>query len=309
MKHKGVSPINLSSLEQASTSTLEKRIHSESATMTPKSLQIAAYVMENPQKAVFMTTRQLASAAKVSEATVVRFVRQLGYQSYAVFIRQLRDHIDSTLTLMDRGRIAKTSSEKHQTPLSRVVAEEIENLSMLLNHIDMDVAEKVVDSLHHAHRIIVVGSRLSYSLACYLGWTLTKVRTDILIRSGSDRSTIDWMAIAPEKTVVVMVAMSRYPNELIRIGKMARRLGHDLIVLADGNNCPLIQFSTHALVSPLQSIPFLGSITSLSCLINYLVHALADKQGEALVKHQERLEQVYLENDILFNLDPRTPNT
>ena len=59
----------------------------------------------------------------------------------------------------------------------------------------------------------------------------------------------------------------------------------------------------------MQSIPFLGSITSLSCLINYLVHALADKQGEALVKHQERLEQVYLENDILFNFDPRTPLT
>ena len=208
MKHKGVCPISLSTLEKPIPSTLEKRIHSESATMTPKSRQIATYVMKNPQKAVFMTTRQLASAAEVSEATVVRFVRQLGYQSYAVFIRQLRDHIDSSLTLMDRSQIAKSARENHQTPLSRVVAEEIENLSMLLNHIDMEVAEKVVDALYHAHRIIVVGSRLSYSLACYLGWTLTKVRTDILIRSGSDRSTIDWMAIAPKNTVVVVVAMS-----------------------------------------------------------------------------------------------------
>ena len=308
MKHKGVCPINLSTPDKTSPSTLEKRIRDEAAAMTPKSRQIATYIMENPQKAVFMTTRQLASAAEVSEATVVRFVRQLGYQSYAVFIRQLRDHIDFSLTLMDRSQIAKSDRTDNQTPLSRVVAEEIENLSLLLDHIDMEAAEKVVETLHQAHRIIVVGSRLSYSLACYLGWTLTKVRTDILIRSGSDRSTIDWMAIAPENTVVVVVAMSRYPNELIRIGKMARRLGHDLIVLADGTACPLIQFSTHALVAPLQSIPFLGSITSLSCLINYLVHALADKQGEALEKHQKRLEQVYLENDILFNLDPRTPH-
>lgn len=274
--------------------------------MTPKGRQIAAYVMEFPQKAVFMTTRQLAAAAGVSEATVVRFVRQLGYQSYAVFIRHLRDHIDAGLTLLDRGRMAHKMSGSGETPLSRVVAEEMENLSLLLGHIDIKTADQVIEALNAAHRVIVVGSRLSYSLACYLGWTLTKVRADVLIRSGSDRSTIDWMAIAPENTVVVVVAMSRYPNELIRIGKMARRLEHDLIVLADSSACPLIQFANISLVAPMHSIPFLGSITALSCLINYLVHALAERRGEALMKHQERLEQAYLENDILFNIESRT---
>jgi hypothetical protein len=36
-------------------------------------------------------------------------------------------------------------------------------------------------------------------------------------------------------------------------------------------------------------------------LINYLVHTLAADMGAELKKHQEKLEQAYLENDILFN--------
>jgi hypothetical protein len=48
----------------------------------------------------------------------------------------------------------------------------------------------------------------------------------------------------------------------------------------------------------------------MSCLINYLVHELASRQGEALKDHQAKLEQSYWENDVLFNMkdiNTRTP--
>ncbi len=282
--------------------TLEKVIKATSPQMTPKNKIIADYVLDNPQKAVFMTTRQLAAASGVSEATIVRFVRQLGYESYAVFIKQLRDHIDTGLTLLERSRITIESKDGEHNAFTRVVEQEIENLSFLAKNLDMDEADKIIEHLSDASRVLVIGSRLSYSLANYMGWTMTKIRQDVTILKGSDRTAIDWLAIAPENTVVVIVATSRYPNELIRIGKMARRQGHPLIVLTDSSSCPLLQFSTHALTAPMLSIPFLGSITSLACLINYLVHALAELRGEELNKHQEKLEQAYLENDILFNL-------
>ncbi|GAB6144963.1 MurR/RpiR family transcriptional regulator [Desulfocicer niacini] len=285
--------------------TLEKVIKRTTPHMTPKNKIIADYVMENPQQAVFMTTRQLASASGVSEATVVRFVRQLGFESYAVFIKQLRNHIDTGLTLMERSRITIKAKNGEQNAFTRLVAQEIENLSFLGKNMDMDEADKIITRLSEACRVLVIGSRLSYSLANYMGWTMTKVRQDITILKGSDRTTIDWLAIAPENTVVVIVATSRYPNELIRVGKMVRRQGHSLILLTDSSSCPLLQFSDHSLIAPMLTIPFLGSITSLSCLINYLVHALAKKRGDDLNEHQEKLEQAYLENDILFNLETR----
>ena len=40
----------------------------------------------------------------------------------------------------------------------------------------------------------------------------------------------------------------------------------------------------------------------MSCIINYLVLELVNRQDPKLEEHQEKLEQMYMENDILFNM-------
>jgi DNA-binding MurR/RpiR family transcriptional regulator len=107
---------------------------------------------------------------------------------------------------------------------------------------------------------------------------------------------------APEDTLVVIIATSRYPNELIKLAKVARRLGHRLLVIADSVLCPLNQFAHLQLVAPTINIPFIGSPTSIFSLINYLVLEIAARNGHQLMEHQETLEQIYRENDVLFNL-------
>ena len=104
------------------------------------------------------------------------------------------------------------------------------------------------------------------------------------------------------RCISVIIATSRYPNELIRLGKLAKRLGHTLVVIADSAACPVLQFADHSIVAASKHIPYLGSPTPMSCLINFLVHELASRQGDALKDHQAMLEQSYWENDVLFNM-------
>lgn len=85
------------------------------------------------------------------------------------------------------------------------------------------------------------------------------------------------------------------------MGKLVNRRKLKLILLTDSPSCPLVQFSDHVLIAPSKTIPFLGNPAALVSLINYLVHTLAADMGKGLKKHQEKLEQAYLENDILFN--------
>jgi DNA-binding MurR/RpiR family transcriptional regulator len=101
--------------------------------------------------------------------------------------------------------------------------------------------------------------------------------------------------------VVVVIATSRYPNELVRLGKIPRRQGLSQVLITDSAACPLAQFSDHVLITPQKSIPFLGTPVSMISLIHYLLHTLASDMGENLKQHQEKLDQAYLENDIWFN--------
>ncbi len=277
--------------------------------LTPKGRILGEYIISQPRKAVFMTTKELAEACEVSEATVVRFVAGIGYDRYSDFQQALRDFVDTELTLLDRLDIADMKAPG-AVRFRRTVAEEIDNLQQLYHSLDVETMAAVVDVLDRRVPIHVIGSRLSYTLAYYMGWAMTKVRENIHILKGSDRTTIDWLTIAPADSVVVIIATSRYPNELIRLGKLVKRLGQILVVITDSATCPVLQFADHQLIAASKLIPFLGSPTPISCLINYLVHELASRQGDALKAHQARLEQSYWENDVLFNmkdLDGRTP--
>jgi len=283
------------------TTSLNNTIKKRYPELTAKGKQLAEFAVSNPEKAVFMTTRKLAAAVGVSEATVIRFVRQLGYASYAMFIEALKKLIDTELTLIDRSRLAGTVVHSDDAELERITNQDIENIRAMIKSIDLSEVKKIRKLLKESEAVHIIGSRLSYAPAHYMGWTMAKLRKNVNIFSGSDRTTIDRLVFASKKSAVVVIATSRYPNELIRMGKLVKRRKLKLILLTDSPSCPLVQFSDHVLIAPLKTIPFLGNPAALISLINYLVHTLAADMGKGLKNHQEKLEQAYLENDILFN--------
>ncbi len=269
--------------------------------LTPKGRILADFIIQHPRKAVFMTTKELAEACRVSEATVVRFVSQLDFDGYADFLQALRDFVDTGLSLPDRVGLPGMNGPG-PARLQHVLLEEMSNLRQLYETLDMEALAGLVTRLRESPAVYVIGSRISFAFAYYLGWSLTKVRKGVHILKGSDSAAIDWLTNAPEKSLVVLFAVSRYPNELIRMGKVARRLGHTLIVITDSTLCPLIPFAHGSLVAPSKSIPLIGYPMAIACIINYLILELATLKNERLKTHQEQLEQVYRENDILFSM-------
>lgn len=278
-----------------------QRILSRMETLTPKGRRLGEFILQTPRKAVFMTTKELAESCGVSEATVVRFVGQLGFAGYGEFLQALRDYVDTALSLPERAGL-RGGNGPGPARLQHVLLEEMGNLRALYETLDMEALARLVELLRTAGAVYVVGSRISYTFAYYLGWSLTKVRPGVHLLQGSDSAAIDWLTNAPEKSLVVLFAVARYPNELIRLAKVVRRLNHTLWVVTDSGLCPLIPFAHGNLVVPSKSIPLIGYPTAPACLINYLILELATVKDEALKAHQERLEQVYRENDILFSM-------
>ena len=279
---------------------LMERIVDSRETLTPKDGVLGDFVLENPRKVVFMTSKELAAACQVSEATVVRFVAQLQYGSFSEFIQALRDLADTELTLLDRFSMMEANGAKPDR-FRKLVLTEIDNLRTLFESIEMETTDRVLSLIQEAPAVYVIGSRLSHALSYYLGWALTKVRPHISILKGSDSTTVDWLTIAPAGSLAVIIATSRYPNELIRMGKLVRRLGLTLVTITDSAVCPLIQFAHESLVAPSKSIPVIGNPMAISCLLNYLVLELMQRYGEETKKHQGILERSYLENDVMFN--------
>jgi DNA-binding MurR/RpiR family transcriptional regulator len=280
--------------------SLVERITAQRPSLTPRARTLADFILHHSRKVVFMTIRQLAAGCEVSESSVVRFIGRMGYKGYPEFIQSLRDAVDTNLTLLDRVELAGTGEPESES-LRQSITEEMANLRQLYETFDADTMRKAVDFLDAAGDICVIGSRLSYTMAYYMGWGLTKIRPGIRLLKGSDSTCVDWLTIAPPDTLTVVFATSRYPNELIKLARLVRRLGHKCIVICDSPLCPLIQFADLTLVAPAMNIPIYGSPTTLFALINAMIMELVKRGGPRLREHQENLERAYVENDILFS--------
>jgi DNA-binding MurR/RpiR family transcriptional regulator len=270
--------------------------------LTPKSRRLAEYVLQNAREAVFMRARQLAAACKVSDATVIRFVHHLGYRGYTHFIQALRDLVDDEFTMMDRVDLIDLQSQDLER-YHKIIFEEIGNLKNLYASLDPAAIGKVVDRLRQAPRVDVIGARLSYTYSYYLAWCLEKQRTGVYCHDGTSTRLADHLNLLPKGSLVVMVATSRYPKQLVRLGRICQRSGHELILIADSGTCPLAPMAAHTLTAPFKRFPLFNSPSTIACLINCVVVEMVARSGAELRKHQEKLETLYRENDIFYNVE------
>ena len=61
------------------------------AKLTKTGKKIAEYVLDHDTEACFMTSTELASRLKVSETSVIRFTRALGFSGYMDFQKNMRE--------------------------------------------------------------------------------------------------------------------------------------------------------------------------------------------------------------------------
>ena len=66
--------------------------------------RIAGTVLDALDRVAFMTVAQLSRLAGVSEASVVRFVRFLGFEKYQDFKAALSDRVMERLSTTERSR-------------------------------------------------------------------------------------------------------------------------------------------------------------------------------------------------------------
>jgi DNA-binding MurR/RpiR family transcriptional regulator len=116
--------------------------------------KIAEYVLANAAEVVFLSITELADRTGTSEATVIRFARQLDYSGYAAFKIALA---------LDR-RAAATSLPTELTATGdvagikqRVLQLSIESLRDTAQLLDDSALERAVDALVAARRIEIYG--------------------------------------------------------------------------------------------------------------------------------------------------------
>jgi len=281
-------------------STLGTRIADKYRSLTPLDRLLAEYLANNTREAVFLSARELAQKADVSLATVVRFVRRLGYDNYREFLRDMREQIDIRMSLPDRAAMLENGTSI-ESRIGREISGEIENLRNLKTQLVLGLLHSIAERIWRATQIAVIGARMSLSISCYFSWALSRIRPQVVSLDGGNKKSLDWLTLSSIDTLVILFTVMRYPNDLLRLSKVVRDQGKELIVIADSKRCPMFEFSTYHFSVPCQNFPLVGSPSALACVTNCLIYCMIYNHREEVKKHHNILESFYRENDIFFN--------
>ena len=139
---------------------------------------IAKYILNNYDKAAFMTAGRLGKIVGVSESTVVRFASELGYDGYPSMRKALQEMIRNRLTSVQRIEVAKDMIDDTDIVRS-VINSDIQNLQATLEVLEEKSFNACIDAIIEAKNIYIVGMRTSTSLATLLGLYLNLLRNNV----------------------------------------------------------------------------------------------------------------------------------
>lgn len=259
------------------------RLRASQEALSPKTLRVARFVEAHYVDVAFMTTRQLAEAAEVSLATVVRFPRALGYKNFDALRGAIQHQVNIDLTGVERLQSLPSSNTSSAALLRRIIDEETETLRVLAHDFSEAQFERFVDVLHSARKIIVVGFRYVMPLAQYLAYSLNKVRPDVELYTQADSTLCDRISQLDEADVILAIGFARYPADLVRFLQLARAQRRRILCITDSTLSPLLPLAEVSLFSKGTIRDFVGSLAAPGALINCIVSELGRHLGAQAV--------------------------
>lgn len=270
---------------------LLKRISLEYNKMSKGQKLIAQYIMDNYDKAAFITASKMGKVVGVSESTVVRFSYALGFDGYPELQRSLQELIRNKLTSVQRIQLSSDISERDV--LKTVLKADMNNIRHTIDTVDEGVFTDVVEMLLSAKCIFVLGLRSSTPLAQFLGYYFTFVMDNVKVVTAGTNDIYEQMIRVDERDVVIGISFPRYSSRTLEGMRYAKSKGAQVVALTDSPASPLAEIADKCLIARSDMASFADSLVAPLSLINALIVAVGLRNKDDLSDRFAQLEAIW----------------
>jgi len=284
-------------------SDLLERIEKSYSKFSKGQKKIADYIMNNYDKAAFMTATVLSEIAGVSCSTVVRFAVELGYDGYSMLQRALQGIVRTKLTSVQRMEVTSKRMGDRDV-LTTVLNFDILKIKQTLEEIDKQAFENAIETIINAKKIYILGVRSSSALATFLGFYMNLIFDNVrLVHTTSASEIFEQLLRVSSDDVVIGISFPRYSARTIKALEYAKNQDAKVIAITDSETSPLNSFATHTLIARSDIASFVDSLVAPLSIINALIAALGMRKKEDIYNTFEKLENVWDEYEVYEKVD------
>ncbi|MBQ2308953.1 MAG: MurR/RpiR family transcriptional regulator [Clostridia bacterium] len=259
---------------------------------------ISNYILENYDKAAYMTASKLGATVKVSESTVVRYAIELGFDGYPEFQHSLQEIVRTKLTSFQRMEVTNNLIGDGDA-LTKVLMSDIDKIKRTVEDIDHEAFEAAVNSIVGAKNIYIIGIGSASVLASALNINLRMIFDNVRFIVASSATEIYEQIISIGKgDVMVAISFPRYSKKVVSAVNLAKKSGADVIALTDSAASPIASLADQNLFARSDMASFADSLVAPLSVINALVVEVSRRKQDELTVRLRQLEQIWEEYNV-----------
>lgn len=254
--------------------------------LTKKEKLIADFILDNFAEACFITSTEIANRLCVSDSSVIRFTRTLGYSGFMEFQRAIRktytermNSVSETITIPSERLRLSISKLDHSDIVESYFCNVLQNLKSCINRNDTIDFERAAELIAGSRRKFIVTSRANSGIGDMLLLLLKHLLPEVYETSHPALNVIDHLCDISAEDCVVAVSFPRYSEMDFLAVQMAYDAGAKVILITDKASAPLAQYATQLLTVSVESSTFFNSYVGVMFTIELLCSFISKKMG------------------------------
>ena len=277
---------------------ISQRIKNVYSTLSKGQKKIANIIINDYDKAAYLTAAKLANLADVSESTVVRFADELGFDGYSEFHRAVQELVRIKLTPNQRIEVTKKRIGRGDV-LENVMESDIDKLRYTLNNLDRDIFNKSVDAILEAKTIYVTGARSTEPLARLLSYNLSLIFDNVkFVVPTSSAEVFEQMYSVGVDDTVIAFSFPRYSSKMVNAVKFARQNDAKVVVFTDSAVSPLAEYANYLITAQSDMASFMDSLVAPLSIINAIIVEITRRKENEITARFDTLEKIWDEYDV-----------
>ncbi len=281
-------------------SSLFKRIQENTANFSNRQKALAEFLLNNYDKAAFMTAARLGATVGASESTVVRFAYALGYDGFPPMQKALQEMVKKRLTTVDRLQMAIKDGQDNV--VDRVLRSDMQNIRLTMEELSREDFNLAVNSVLAAENIYIISLRSATALGQFLYFYLHLLLKNCRIIDGSGTLFEQLTAVSP-RDAVIGISFPRYSRQTIEGLKYAKEKGAKTIAITDSVLSPLGKHGSIVLTAHSETNSFIDSFVAPLSIINALIIAVGTRESNRAETALQQLEEIWRTFNVYYTED------
>jgi len=259
--------------------------------LTKSEKQIADYLRKNQEESAFLSAGELADRLGLSEATLVRFARSLGFDSYPAMREVLQENFRRRVT--HSARIRSRLDELRETGdiFERLVASEIDYMTQSLESVNREALHQAVNLMKNRKRVFIFGLGPSISLVELMKIRLERFGRQVIPLTTAGREFLEPLMTMTKDDLLFVICFFDVTPALQLVLDYARDVYCPVVMLTDTLGSMIGDKAEVVLSAKRGPVAGFHSFVVPMTIINSILLAMASEES-GVMENLDKLDQL-----------------